>query len=83
MVAFLVTFGFVVILVVGSTVISVRLKGSRQVYATRRRYTTDANISLTDVDMIYYSRRILAIMIVTLVALSTIVISAVINAIIR
>lgn len=66
MVAFLVTCVCVALLVAGGVVISVRLcnrsyqgqrlGGSRRVYAALRRYATDTNVRLADVDMVYSSR---------------------------
>ena len=89
MVAFLVACVVVAILIAGSIAISVhlhntsikgqRLSGSQRFYAAPRRYATD----LTDVDMVYSSRKILVILSMVLVLLGMMAIDAVINAIVR
>ncbi len=83
MVAFLVTCVVIAILIAGGIAISVHLhntsiKGQR-FYAAPRRYATD----LTDVDMVYSSRKILVTLTVVLIALSVMAIGAFINVIVR
>ena len=87
--AFLVTCVVIAILIAGSIAISVRLhntsikgqrfSGSQRFYAAPRRYATD----LTDVDMVYSSRKILVILSVVLVVLGVMAIGAFINVIVR
>jgi hypothetical protein len=89
MVAFLVTCVVIAILMAGGIAISVhlhntsikgqRLSGSQRFYAAPRRYATD----LTDVDMVYSSRKILVTLTVVLIALSVMAIGAFINVIVR
>ncbi len=86
--AFLVTCVVVVILIAGGIAISVhlhntsikgqRLSGSQRFYAAPRRYATD----LADAGMTYSQRGIVTLMVV-LLALSVMVIGAVIHAIVR
>ena len=89
MVAFLVTCVGIAILMAGGIAISVhlhntsikgqRLSDSQRFYAAPRRYATD----LTDVDMVYSSRKILVTLTVVLIALSVMAIGAFINVIVR